>query len=138
MTMGDTSAPGALLKDLSPAEYSRVSALLDQAIEMAAEARDAWLLELERGDAKAAAVLRDMFASMDGGQAQGFLEMRDLVVDSVASMLEEPPGLIGRQFGPYRVLALLGHGGMGSVWLAERVDGLFTRRGGIEAACTRR
>src|ERR1700722_15247617 len=90
VTMGDTSAPGALLKDLSPAEYSRVSALLDQAIEMAPEARDAWLLELERGDAKAAAVLRDMFASMDGGQAQGFLEMRDLVVDSVASMLEEP------------------------------------------------
>jgi serine/threonine protein kinase len=25
-------------------------------------------------------------------------------------------------------LSLLGHGGMGSVWLAERVDGLFTRR----------
>jgi serine/threonine protein kinase len=29
---------------------------------------------------------------------------------------------------PYRVLALLGHGGMGSVWLAERADGLFTRQ----------
>jgi eukaryotic-like serine/threonine-protein kinase len=26
------------------------------------------------------------------------------------------------------VLSLLGHGGMGSVWLAERIDGLFTRR----------
>lgn len=36
-------------------------------------------------------------------------------------------GLVGKRFGPYRVLSLLVHGGMGSVWMAERVDGLFTR-----------
>jgi WD40 repeat protein/serine/threonine protein kinase len=35
--------------------------------------------------------------------------------------------MIGKRFGPYRVLSLLGHGGMGSVWLAERVDG-FSRQ----------
>jgi len=37
-------------------------------------------------------------------------------------------GLTGKLFGPYRVLSLLGHGGMGSVWLAERVDGLFKEK----------
>ena len=47
--------------------------------------------------------------------------------NDLASLLPADTGLVGRQFGPYRVLSLLGHGGMGSVWLAERTDGLFTR-----------
>ena len=69
-----------------------------------------------------------MFALQSGDQGRRFLETRDLVASHVASLVEADPGLIGKQFGPYRVLALLGHGGMGSVWLAERVDGLFTRQ----------
>jgi WD40 repeat protein/tRNA A-37 threonylcarbamoyl transferase component Bud32 len=37
-------------------------------------------------------------------------------------------GLEGVRVGSYRVLSLLGYGGMGSVWLAERADGLFARQ----------
>ncbi|MBS0419701.1 MAG: serine/threonine protein kinase [Proteobacteria bacterium] len=40
--------------------------------------------------------------------------------------LPEPVGsLIGTQFGPWRVMSLIGTGGMAQVWLARRVDGLY-------------
>ena len=126
--MVESPASGVSLKDLSPAEFSRVSALLDESIEMAPGERDAWLAALERSEPKTAAILRALSASQDESRARRFLETRDLVAGHVASLVEADPGLIGKQFGPYRVLALLGHGGMGSVWLAERADGLFTRQ----------
>lgn len=56
----------------------------------------------------------------------------------------EPPGLrdapeaapfecaeerwIGKSLGPFRIVAPIAHGGMGSVFLAERADGLFQQR----------
>jgi serine/threonine protein kinase len=38
----------------------------------------------------------------------------------------------GRVVSHYRILSHLGHGGMGSVWLAERNDGRFDRRVAIK------
>jgi WD40 repeat protein/serine/threonine protein kinase len=128
MGVDELSASGVSLKDLSAAEFSRVSALWDESIEMAPAEREVWLAALERSDPKAAALLRALCASQDELREQRFLETRDLVANHVASLIEADPGLIGREFGPYRVLSLLGHGGMGSVWLAERADGLFNRK----------
>ncbi len=128
MGVDESSASGVLLKDLSAAEFSRLSALWDESIEMVPAERDAWLGVLDSSEPRVAALLRDMFATQSEDFGRRFLETRDLVANHVAALVEADPGLIGRQFGPYRVLALLGHGGMGSVWLAERADGLFTRQ----------
>ena len=128
MGADESSAPDVSLKDLSAAEFSRLSALWDESIEMAPGERDAWLAALERSEPKAAALLRVLSASQEESRERRFLETSDLVASHVASLVEADPGLIGQRFGPYRVLALLGHGGMGSVWLAERADGLFTRQ----------
>jgi hypothetical protein len=44
----ESFAPGASLKNLSAEEYSRLSALWDESIEMAPEQLDAWLAALVR------------------------------------------------------------------------------------------
>ena len=126
--MGVSPGPSVPLKDLSPTEFSRISELLDESIELTPGEQNAWLAELERSDAKSAAVLRHLYASQGECYAKEFLETPNSIAGDLASMIEADAALVGKQFGPYRVLSLLGHGGMGNVWLAERVDGLFTRR----------
>jgi WD40 repeat protein/tRNA A-37 threonylcarbamoyl transferase component Bud32 len=123
----DPPAIGVSLKDLQPAQSARLSELLDESLDMTAEERGAWLEELEQRAPAWAAFLRKMFAAQ-GGSAQKLLETHGEFARGLAAMGGEDPVLIGKQFGPYRVLSLLGHGGMGSVWLAERTDGLFTRQ----------
>ncbi len=91
-------------------------------------ARLLWLGELEHIEPALATILRNLFASQSQIEARGFLETRDFVPRHLRAVVAGNPSLIGKRFGPYRVLSLLGHGGMGSVWLADRVDGMFTRQ----------
>ncbi len=125
--MEDSTGSGVPLRSLSASEYARISKLLDDSIEMAPAERAEWLAVLGRSDPQSAAVLRDLFAAQGAALAPGLLEHPALLTEA-ESLLDGEPGLVGRQIGPYRVLSLLGHGGMGSVWLAERVDGLFARQ----------
>jgi WD40 repeat protein/serine/threonine protein kinase len=121
-------ASGDALAGLSASEYTRLSALLDDLLETSAPDREARLSELDRLEPEAARWLRQVLAAQGSERMKDFLETRDAIARERAAWSATDAALVGRMFGSYRVLSLLGHGGMGSVWLAERVDGLFTRR----------
>jgi WD40 repeat protein/serine/threonine protein kinase len=124
---GDKASPSAWISNLDPAEFSRFSGLLDESLDMAPEARSEWLSRVELTDPTLAPLLAAFFTSRDACNAGGFLSGAAPLPEGIAAAGPDTL-LVGRLFGPYRVLSLLGHGGMGSVWLAERVDGLFTRQ----------
>jgi WD40 repeat protein/tRNA A-37 threonylcarbamoyl transferase component Bud32 len=115
------------LSTWSKSRYAQISRLLDESLGLSPPARGAWLEALERQEPALAADLRNLLEPAQS-RAVGILAAAENLADRLAALPAAEQSLVGRRFGPYCVRELLGQGGMGSVWLAERVDGLFTRR----------
>src|SRR5262249_32751757 len=77
------------------------------------------LMSLGAEDRQAAADVRALLAEHRLLTAEGFL--------ASPVMIHRPePSLAGVTIGAYTLVSPIGHGGTGSVWLAERSDGRFT------------
>ncbi|HLX28497.1 MAG TPA: serine/threonine-protein kinase [Casimicrobiaceae bacterium] len=103
-----------------------VSPLLDHALALSAEERTAWLLSRPHRDPTIVAELQTLLAEADVLDRAGYLEQ------SAGHLVDGHGSLEGQTFGPYTIERLLGHGGMGSVWLARRSDGRYDGRVAIK------
>ena len=113
------------MSTLSADRWRALSPYLDQALDLTADERQPWLDTLRRDDPVLAADLQSLLAERDAVHDSGFLEGPALVVDPSAS-------LAGLRVGAYTLLSPIGRGGMGTVWLAERSDGLFSRKAAVK------
>ncbi|HUM06748.1 MAG TPA: serine/threonine-protein kinase [Terriglobales bacterium] len=105
-----------------PADRWRIlSPYLDQVLDLDEGDRAAWLVSLHTQNPEIAAQVSSLLRERNALALEGFLETSP----------SAPPGgssLAGQTVGPYTLLSQIGQGGMGSVWLAQRSDGRFTRR----------
>lgn len=110
--------------------FRRVDALFDEALDLPPEARDAWLDALGERDAELRAAVVRLLRAHD--RSSGFLAQPAMEV--AAPLLAEgvEPGPEAERIGPFRLLREAGRGGMGTVYLAERVDGEFGQRVAIK------
>ena len=87
--------------------------LLDKALELTPEELRPWLAELSASSPDVAAELSALLTDDVSATRDGFLSQPlDLTLE-------------GLEIGAYTLERPLGHGGMGSVWLARRTDGRF-------------
>jgi serine/threonine-protein kinase len=93
-----------------------VSPHLERALDVPDEERGPWLASLREEDAALADDLAALLERHATLERQGFLE---------GAAPTPAPSLAGQTLGDYTLRSLLGQGGMGSVWLADRSDGRY-------------
>ena len=113
------------MNGIDPQRWLRVSGHLDRALELAPQEREACLAELRATDPEAAADVEAMLAEHRLLSAEGFL-------DASASVQPPSPPFAGVTIGAYTLVSPIGHGGMGTVWLATRSDGRFEGQAAVK------
>src|ERR1700728_2141454 len=113
------------MSTLSPEQWQAVSPYLDQALAMTEDERGPWLSSLGERDPALATQLAALLSEHRLLAQEGFLENRRWA-------LPNSTGLAGQALGPYTLISQIGHGGMGSVWLARRSDGRFERKAAVK------
>ncbi|MBQ0958495.1 protein kinase [Ideonella sp. 4Y11] len=110
------------LSDLDPAAFAELRRLLDEGLDLPGAERAAWLAALPAAQQPLRERLERLLAEAAADSGEAFQTLPPIAASDTAAAPDLPGDI-----GPWRPSRLLGEGGMGTVWLAERVDGLLKR-----------
>jgi eukaryotic-like serine/threonine-protein kinase len=114
-------------------DWQRLSALFDELAELSAAERLSRLAALEPREL--AERLARMLASLPDDDATVLVGQPDFnarLAEALAEPVTLPPAQAGDRLGAWCLAELLGEGGMGQVWRAERADGLYQGEAAIK------
>ena len=112
--------------------WERVEQIFHQALEQPPDTREAWLAAACAGDPDLHAEVASLLDS-DRGAGAGFIHAR--VRQAVLDLDKDEPAksaMEGRLVGQWRLIRELGHGGMGTVYLAARADEQYQSQAAVK------
>src|SRR5262249_51826677 len=122
------------MSDMTPDEWRRVKTITADALEQPESVRAEFVALACAADQSLRREVERLLQST--ADAAELFEAPAFAAEHVNDALIEvgriASPLIGTSIGPYRIARELGHGGMGRVFLAERVDGEFDQRVAIK------
>jgi eukaryotic-like serine/threonine-protein kinase len=109
---------------MTPERWRQAKALLEEALARDPAARAAWLAKACQDDEPLRAEVESLIASYE--EDRDFMET-PAAVAAPALVGRSPAAPEGRLIGPYRLIREIGHGGMGTVFLAARADDQYRK-----------
>ncbi len=102
---------------MTPERWQQIDKLMDAALELEVNQRSAFLEEACGGDEELRREVEKLLLAHQ--QAGGFLGSPAVEVAVRGIGQDQKPSLLGRQIGAYKIVSLLGAGGMGEVYRAQ-------------------